>query len=116
MPQLAVAASHMQVVAPGIPLLTAASVVFVNPVFEEVFVAGYTMTVLKDTRGKSFAFNASVAIRLLYHLYQGVLGVITIIPFGLILAFWYMRTGKLWPLIVAHAVLDAVGLIQLVKF
>jgi membrane protease YdiL (CAAX protease family) len=115
MPQLAAAASHTQVVAPGVPLLTAASVVLVNPVFEEVFVAGYTMTVLKDTRGESFAFNASVTIRLLYHLYQGVVGVITVIPLGLILAFWYARTGKLWPLIVAHAALDAVGLIQLVK-
>lgn len=116
LPQLAAAASHTEVVTPGVPLVTAASVVIVNPVFEEVFVAGYTITVLKDTRGKSFAFNASVAIRLLYHLYQGVLGVITVIPLGLILAFWYMRTGKLWPLIVAHAALDGVAVVQLVKF
>lgn len=116
MPQLAAAASHTGVAGRSVPLAAAIAFVIVNPVFQEVFVAGYTITVLKDTRGEFFAFNASIAIRLLYQLHQGVLGVITVIPLGLILAFWYTRTGKLWPLIVAHAALDVVGLMQLVKF
>jgi CAAX protease family protein len=115
-PQLAQAATRMTVVASGVSVPTAIALVLVNPLFEEVFVAGYTISALKDTRGESFATNCSVAIRLLYHLYQGVVGVISIIPTGLIFAFWYLRTGRLWPLIVAHAVLDLTGLLQVVKF
>ena len=115
-PQLVIAAARTEVVGPGLPLVTAIGLAIVNPVFEEVFVAGYTITALKDFRGESYALNASIAIRLLYHLYQGVLGVITVIPLGLIFAFWYVRTGRLWPLIVAHAALDGFALFQMVKF
>jgi membrane protease YdiL (CAAX protease family) len=54
--------------------------------------------------------NVSVALRLVCHLYQGTLGVLSVIPVGLIFAYWYVRTGRLWPLIVAHALLDFISL------
>ncbi len=61
---------------------------------------------LKDTRGISFAVNISVAIRLAYHLYQGPAGIINIVPGGLIFAYWFAKTGRLWPVVTAHAIHD----------
>ena len=80
-------------------------------IFEELFVCGYVITSLKKQTTIWFAINASIFIRLLYHLYQGPIGVITIIPIGIIFSYWYARTGKLWPLIVAHGLLDLFGLL-----
>jgi uncharacterized protein len=56
------------------------------------------------------AINTSAAIRLSYHFYQGVAGVLSVVPLGLLFGFWFARTRQLWPLIVAHAILDFVGL------
>jgi membrane protease YdiL (CAAX protease family) len=56
------------------------------------------------------AVNISAAIRLSYHLYQGVAGVLAVVPLGLLFAYWFARTRQLWPLIVAHAILDFAGL------
>jgi hypothetical protein len=56
------------------------------------------------------AINTSAGIRLSYHLYQGVAGVLNLVPTGLLFAIWFARTRQLWPLIVAHAILDFAGL------
>lgn len=77
----------------------------VNPLFEEVFVIGYIITVLKEKYGAILAVNASLTTRILYHLYQGIGGLFSHIPTGLLFGIWYVRTQRLWPLIVAHAAL-----------
>jgi len=82
----------------------------VNPLFEEVFVVGYVMTALKRGENSWLALNVSVAIRLAYHLYQGAQGVIAIIPIGLMFGYWYARSGRLWPLIIAHSLIDLIAL------
>jgi uncharacterized protein len=81
-----------------------------NPLFEETFVSGYVISALKDRHGIWTAVNVSTGIRLLYHLYQGVAGVLANVPVGLIFAFWYARRGNLWPLVVAHAGMDLYAL------
>jgi membrane protease YdiL (CAAX protease family) len=103
--------AETRIVAQGIPLATIVLVSPVNAFFEEVFVCGYVMTALHRKENVWFALNASVAIRLLYHLYQGPLGVLSVIPFGLIFGYWYARTGRLWPVIVAHSAIDVVGML-----
>lgn len=82
----------------------------VNPIFEEVFVCGYVITALRKTHSVFFAINVSIALRVAYHLYQGPVGVANVVPLGLLFSFWHVKTGRLWPLIVAHAILDFVGL------
>ena len=82
----------------------------VNGIFEEVFVAGYIITVLTTARGMWTAINVSTVVRLLYHLYQGPIGVLTIVPLGLLYGYAFARTRQLWPLIVAHVCIDIVGL------
>jgi uncharacterized protein len=83
----------------------------VNGIFEEVFVAGYVITALTPVRGMWTAINVSTGIRLLYHLYQGPVGILSIVPLGLIFGYVYSRTRMLWPLILAHIVIDIVGLL-----
>ena len=107
-----IAAASAKVVAPGVPVALAVVVSIVNPVFEEGFVAGYVMSALRHKWSPLVCVNASVGLRLLYHLYQGPLGVLSIVPTGLIFAYWYVRTGRLWPLIVAHALLDLLALLS----
>lgn len=96
----------------GLPLIAAFSVV--NPVFEEVFVCGYTIMALSRIKGPWVAINVSIAIRLAYHLYQGTLGVMGILPMGFISALWFARTGRLWPVIIAHGLMDFIALCQYV--
>jgi membrane protease YdiL (CAAX protease family) len=82
----------------------------VNGIFEEVFVAGYVIAAVGPVRGMWTAINVSTGIRLLYHLYQGPLGVMSIVPMGLVFGYAYARTRLLWALIFAHIVMDIVGL------
>jgi membrane protease YdiL (CAAX protease family) len=82
----------------------------VNGIFEELFVVGYIITALAATRGVWTAINVSTVVRLLYHLYQGPIGIVTIVPMGLLYGYVYARTRQLWPLILAHVLLDVVGL------
>jgi membrane protease YdiL (CAAX protease family) len=93
----------------GWPILVAISII--NPIFEEVFLCGYVVAALKDKAGAAVAVNVSAGIRLLCHLYQGPVGVTSLVPEGLVFATWFARTGRLWPLIVAHALQDLLGLL-----
>jgi len=92
--------------------LSGIAVSIVNPIFEEVFLCGYLITVLKDRFGTWTAINVSVGIRLICHLYQGVVGVIAIVPVGLIFAVYFVHKGRLWPLIVAHILFDFFALLS----
>jgi membrane protease YdiL (CAAX protease family) len=102
--------THRPRVAPGLPVGTLLAVALINPVFEEVFVCGYVVSSLRDRLGIASAINASAAIRVAYHLYQGPMGVLGITPFALIAGVWFARTKRLAPLIIAHALIDFTGL------
>jgi membrane protease YdiL (CAAX protease family) len=120
-PQAARAIAATRLVAPSLDIWLVIAVCIVNPIFEETFLCGYIMSalkpmsVLKAGHGAMLAINVSTGIRLCLHLYQGPLGVLSITPMGLIFSYWYARTGRLWPLIVAHALMDLVGLLAYTK-
>jgi uncharacterized protein len=99
-----------ELVAPDLIFGLVIAVSIVNPLFEEFFVSGYLITTLKQWKDPWFAINVSVTVRLLYHLYQGPPGVVAILPIGFVFAQWYDRTGRLWPLVIAHALFDYTGL------
>ncbi|MDE2183379.1 MAG: CPBP family intramembrane metalloprotease [Alphaproteobacteria bacterium] len=88
----------------------------VNGLYEEVFVTAYVITALKERIGVTLALNVSVAIRLLYHLNLGVAGILMIIPMGLIFGYWYVRTHRLWPLVISHTGLVLFSLFHFAKF
>jgi membrane protease YdiL (CAAX protease family) len=102
------AATHL--VRADLQLPTVLLACVVNPVFEELFLCGYVISALRESRGVTTAINVSAAIRVFCHFYQGVVGVITIVPMALLFAYVYARSGRLWPLIVAHAIVDLAGL------
>jgi membrane protease YdiL (CAAX protease family) len=106
-----VAAGTHPAVAPGTALPVILAVCLVNPIFEELFVCSYLMTRLASKLGAWPAIHISTAIRLSYHLYQGPIAVLPIIPVGLIFAYWYTQRQQLWPVIIAHAVLDLLALL-----
>ncbi len=95
----------------GMPLWVLAAPSLINTVFEEAFETGYIVSALRRSGNIWPALNVSVGIRLLCHLYQGPLGALASIPLGLIFAYWYVRTGRLWPVILAHAATDMLALV-----
>lgn len=109
-PDLVRHASARRLVAPGLPIATVLAAALINPVFEEVFVCGYVVSSLRERIGVANAVNVSAGIRVAYHLYQGAMGVLAITPFALIAAIWFARTRRLAPLILAHALMDFIGL------
>lgn len=109
------AMSASQATPAGFGLLTVIALSIVNPIFEETFVCGYVITVLKARSDASTAVTISTAIRLLYHLYQGPLAFFGIVPFGLVVSWWYARSGRLWPVIVAHGIGDFIALVGYVS-
>ena len=92
----------------SVPVMLAVS--FVNPIFEEIVVVGYVIAALERKAGAKIAILVSVLIRTLYHLYQGMFAVISIAPLGLLFALVYWRWRNLWPLILAHGILDFIAL------
>jgi len=94
-----------------IPMAGMLLAAIVKAVFEEVLVCGYVVHSLRGKFGIALAVNASIALRLSFHLYQGPGAFLAFAVLGLVFTFFYIRTGRLWPLIVAHAVLEAIALL-----
>ena len=80
----------------------------VNSFFEEILVTGYVITAL-TREGAALAITASTLLRFAYHLYQGPLASISIIPLGLAFGAMFWRGRSLWPLIVAHTIANVVA-------
>lgn len=83
----------------------------VKAMFEEILVCAYVVQSLRGRFGIAFAVNASIALRMSFHLYQGPAAFLVFAVLGLVFTFFYVRTGRLWPLIVAHAVIEALQLL-----
>ena len=109
-PGFAEVAHTTRLVAGGLKWPAIVLVTLVNPVFEEVLLCGYLVTTLKEHAGVSTAINVSAGVRVFCHFYQGAPGRRGIAPMALLFAWWYARSARLWPLIVAHALIDLAGL------
>ena len=78
-----------------------------NAVLEEVVVVGYLLT-----RFREFAWSVpvaivtSAAIRGSYHLYQGFGAGLGNFVMGLLFGYWFHRTKRVLPLVIAHTILD----------
>jgi membrane protease YdiL (CAAX protease family) len=79
---------------------------------EEVIVAAYMLTRLGQLGwSNSRALAAASVLRGSYHLYQGYGGFIGNAVMGLIFGWWFQRTRRVWPLVIAHFVIDAVSFV-----
>ncbi|SRX78869.1 hypothetical protein [Nocardia brasiliensis ATCC 700358] [Mycolicibacterium parafortuitum] len=85
---------------------------FGNGWAEEVIVVGFLMTRLRQLRVNPWvALAASALLRGLYHLYQGFGAGLGNVAMGLVFGYVWQRTGRLWPLIVAHTLIDVVAFV-----
>lgn len=93
-----------------IPILIAAA--FANGFAEEVVVVGYLITRLRQLGlSEPKAIAATSLLRALYHLYQGFGAGLGNLVMGLIFGYAWCRTGRLWPLIIAHGLIDSVAFV-----
>ncbi|MGH3967613.1 MAG: CPBP family intramembrane glutamic endopeptidase [Mycobacterium sp.] len=90
-----------------IPMLVAAA--FANGWAEEVIVVGYLLTRLRQLgMPAGAALATSSLLRGAYHLYQGFGAGLGNAVMGLVFGFVWQRTGRLWPLVIAHGIMDTV--------
>lgn len=79
---------------------------------EEVLVVAYLITRLRQLGwSENGSLLASALLRGSYHLYQGFGGGVGNVIMGLVFGRYWQRTSKLWPLVVAHALIDTVAFI-----
>jgi len=84
----------------------------VNPMAEEFVYLGFILNVLRP-RGELSAIAPALAARMAVHVYQGPLPVVGMAAVGAVLSVYYYRTRRLWPVIVAHGLLDFLALAQM---
>jgi len=100
----------------GLPLwfraVQAVMIAVTAGVTEEIVVRGYAQTRLEQLRAP-----AAVILLLptglwgVLHVYQGVGAALTIFGLGLMYAWYFQRTRRLWPLILAHLLFDLTQLV-----
>jgi membrane protease YdiL (CAAX protease family) len=93
-----------------IPVLL--GVAFANGWAEEIIVVAFLLTRLRQLGiSPVTALVVSSLLRAAYHLYQGFGAGLGNLAMGLVFGYVWQRTGRLWPLIVAHGLIDAVAFV-----
>lgn len=91
-----------------VPMLVVAAVA--NGWAEEVIVVGYLLTRLPQLGCRpAAALACSSLLRGTYHLYQGFGAGLGNVAMGLVFGYVWTRSGRLWPLVVAHGLIDTVA-------
>jgi membrane protease YdiL (CAAX protease family) len=83
-----------------------------NAAAEEFLVVAYIITRLRQlgwSENRSLLFSA--VLRGSYHLYQGFGGGLGNLVMGLIYGRVFQRTGRIWPLVIGHALIDTVAFV-----
>jgi membrane protease YdiL (CAAX protease family) len=93
-----------------VPVLVVSAVA--NAWAEEVLVVGWLLSTL---RRLGLSENRSLAVSALlrgsYHLYQGFGGGLGNVIMGLVFGRYWQRTGRLWPQVGAHTLIDVVAFV-----
>jgi len=83
-----------------------------NAILEEFVVVGYLLTRLRELGWSArSAIVASAVLRGTYHLYQGVGAGVGNLIMGLVFGWFFTRTRRVLPLVVAHTILDIVSFV-----
>jgi membrane protease YdiL (CAAX protease family) len=85
---------------------------FGNAWAEEVLVVGYLITRLRQLGlRENSSLLVSAVLRGSYHLYQGFGGFLGNVVMGLVFGRVWQRTNRLWPLVLAHFLIDFVAFV-----
>ncbi|MDQ2838068.1 MAG: CPBP family intramembrane metalloprotease [Actinomycetota bacterium] len=83
-----------------------------NGVLEEIVMIGYLLTRLRQLNWPTGrAILLSAVIRGSYHTYQGLGGFIGNLIMGALFGWWFTRTKRVLPLVIAHSVIDIVSFV-----
>ncbi|MGI8759722.1 MAG: CPBP family intramembrane glutamic endopeptidase [Jatrophihabitantaceae bacterium] len=83
-----------------------------NGIVEEVVVTAFLLTRLRQLGwSNQRALGAAALLRGGYHLYQGYGGFAGNLVMGLIFGYWFQRTRRVVPLVIAHFLLDAISFV-----
>jgi membrane protease YdiL (CAAX protease family) len=83
-----------------------------NGFYEEIIMIGFLLTRLAQRGwGPWKAVLLSAVIRGSYHTYQGVGGFVGNLVMGALFGWWFQRTGRILPLVMAHATIDVVSFV-----
>jgi uncharacterized protein len=94
----------------AVPVLLLAA--FANAALEEVIVVGYLLTRLRQLGLRPAAMvAASALLRGSYHLYQGFGAFVGNAVMGVVFALFFLRKGRVLPLVVAHTLLDVAAFV-----
>lgn len=105
-----IAAANLADVWWAIPVLVLAATQ--NAVLEEVVMVGYLFTRWRQVGWSPWTIIAiSALVRGSYHLYQGFGGFVGNALMGVLLGWYYTRTRRVMPLVVAHTLLDVVAFV-----
>ena len=91
----------------SLPAVLLASIV--NGTYEELVLIAFVFKAL-ERHDTQLIVGVSVLLRVVAHIYQGPVGAMSILAFGILMALAYVRFRQIWPLIVAHIVADFVAL------
>ena len=92
-------------------------IAFANGFAEETIVVGYLLTRLAQLGvSRRVAVACSALLRGCYHLYQGFGAGLGNIAMGLVFGYVWQRNGRLWPLILAHGLIDTVAFVGYAVF
>lgn len=88
-----------------------------HAVLEEVIVVGYLFVRLRQLGwGTPAIILTSALLRASYHLYQGIGPGIGNFVMGLLFGYAYVRTRRVMPLVIAHALVDIAGFVGFALF
>ena len=83
-----------------------------NAFAEEVLVVGFLVTRLRQLGlRENSSLLCSAILRGSYHFYQGFGGFVGNIVMGLVFGRVWQRTNRLWPLVLAHTLIDVVAFV-----
>ncbi len=84
---------------------------------EEVIVVGYLMSRLRDLRWSTWpVIGVSALLRGTYHVYQGFGPFLGNAVMGVVFGWFFARSGRVMPLVVAHTLLDVVAFVGYTLF
>lgn len=88
-----------------------------NGFAEEIIVVAWLATRMRQLRVPwAWVFVASAVLRGSYHLYQGYSAGVGNIIMGLLYLWYWKKTGRIWPLIIAHGLIDTVAFVGYAVF
>jgi membrane protease YdiL (CAAX protease family) len=86
--------------------------VIINPIYEELIARAYTISEVRFLTGSSvIAIITSVALQVLYHLYQGIPAAISLGAMFLVVSIYFVRRRRIVPVILVHLYFDVLALL-----